>query len=117
MCNILSENHGADFLRAVGFLAALVLDGNNGLAILGCDLVGEVLNVRLDILLRELAANEALDVEDSVEGIGGGLVLGGISDKLAKRIKSALGAKVKRQRAEGGGGLGKPTRSSSVKAT
>ncbi len=116
MCNVLSENHGADLLRAEGLLAALVLDSNNGLAILGGDLVGEVLDVRLDILLRELAADETLDVEDSVEGIGGGLVLGGISYKLENRIQSALG-----MRAKGGGergqGLGKPTRSSSVKAT
>ncbi len=112
--NLLSENHGADFLRAEGLLAALVLNSDNGLAILGSDLVREVLNVRLDILLGELAANEALDVEDGVEGIGGGLVLGGISDKLVNRTRSALGARAKR---EGAKGLGKPTRSSSVKAT
>jgi hypothetical protein len=44
-------------------------------------LVGEVLDIALDILLRELAADEALDVEDGPEGVRGGLVLGGVSDK------------------------------------
>jgi hypothetical protein len=44
-------------------------------------LVGEVLDIGLDILLRELAADEALDVEDGPEGVRSGLVLGGVSNK------------------------------------
>ena len=44
-------------------------------------LVREVLDVGLDVLLRELSANETLDIVDGVEGVGGGLVLGGVSDK------------------------------------
>ena len=40
-----------------------------------------MLDIGLDILLRELAADEALDVEDGAEGVGGGLVLGGVSDE------------------------------------
>jgi hypothetical protein len=44
-------------------------------------LVGEVLDILLDVRLRELAANQALDVEDGPEGVRGGLVLGGVSDQ------------------------------------
>jgi hypothetical protein len=40
-----------------------------------------VLEIQLDISLRELAANETLDVEDGVVGVRGGLVLGGVSDE------------------------------------
>lgn len=46
-----------------------------------CLLVGEVLDVSLDVLLRELAADETLDVEDGPEGVGRSLVLGGVTDK------------------------------------
>ena len=44
-------------------------------------LEGEVLDIALDILLGELAANETLDIVDGVEGVRGGLVLGGVSDE------------------------------------
>lgn len=40
-----------------------------------------MLDISLDILLGELAANETLDIVDGVERVRGGLVLGGVSDK------------------------------------
>ena len=43
--------------------------------------IGEVLDIGLDVLLRELAADKALDVEDGAVRVGGGLVLGGVSDQ------------------------------------
>lgn len=44
-------------------------------------LEGEVLDISLNLLLGHLAADEALDVIDGVEGVSRGLVLGGISDQ------------------------------------
>ena len=44
-------------------------------------LVGEVLDVILDILVRELATDETLDVEDGSVGVGRSLVLGGVTNK------------------------------------
>jgi hypothetical protein len=40
-----------------------------------------VLDVALDVHLRELAADQTLDAVDGLEGVRGGLVLGGVSDK------------------------------------
>jgi hypothetical protein len=40
-----------------------------------------VLDVALDVLLRELAADQTLDAVDGLEGVRRGLVLGGVSDK------------------------------------
>lgn len=48
--------------------------------VIGYILEGEVLDISLELLLRELAADEALDIVDSVVGVGGSLVLGGVSD-------------------------------------
>ena len=55
----LAENHGRNLLRSELLLLAVDLDLNNGLAILLDDLVGEVLDVGLDLLLVELAANQS----------------------------------------------------------
>ncbi len=84
--DLLSENHGADLLGREGLVRTLVLDREGGFAILGGDLVREVLDVGLDILLRELATNEALHVEDGVLRVGRGLVLRRVSDKLQEEV-------------------------------
>jgi len=54
-------------------------------------LVGEVLDIALNILLGELAANETLDTEDSSGGVCGGLVLGGVSNKTLVVGESHVG--------------------------
>jgi len=40
-----------------------------------------VLDVLLDVTLRELSTNKTLDVEDGPEGVRGGLVLGRVSNQ------------------------------------
>lgn len=40
-----------------------------------------MLDVLLDVLIRELAADETLDVEDGSVGVGRSLVLGGVTNK------------------------------------
>lgn len=54
----LAKNHGRHFLRGELLLGSVDLNLNNRLLILGNDLVGEVLEIGLDILLGELATNE-----------------------------------------------------------
>lgn len=54
----LAKNHGRNLLRSELLLLAANLDLDVGLAILGDNLVGEVLHVGLDILLVELATDE-----------------------------------------------------------
>ncbi len=54
----LAQNHGRNLLRGELLLLAVDFDLDVGLAILGDDLVGEVLHVGLDILFVELAADE-----------------------------------------------------------
>jgi len=54
----LAKNHGRDFFRGELLVLAADLDLNIGLAILGNNLVGEVLDVSLDILLAELATDK-----------------------------------------------------------
>ena len=77
----LDEHHRGDLLREKILLLALVvhLDAR-AVAFLGDDLEGEVLHVRLCGRVGELAANEALGVEDRVHRVHGGLVLRGITD-------------------------------------
>ena len=77
----LGEDHGGDLLRGEGLLLTLELDLNDGLASLLNDLEGEVLHVGLDLSIGELAANEALGVEDGVVGVHGDLVLGRVTDQ------------------------------------
>lgn len=55
----LAKNHGRNLLGGELLLLAVDLDLDNGLAILLDDLVGEVLDVGLDFLLVELAANQS----------------------------------------------------------
>jgi hypothetical protein len=78
----LDENHGGDLLSLELLGLTLELDRDLGL-VGGASLDGEgpELAIFLDGLVLELAANEALGVEDCVLGVTGSLVLGGISDK------------------------------------
>jgi hypothetical protein len=77
----LGKDHGGDLLRGEGLLLALELDLDDGLATLVDDLEGEVLHVGLDLSIGELAADEALGVEDGVVRVHGDLVLGRITDQ------------------------------------
>jgi hypothetical protein len=77
----LAKNHGRDLFGSEGLLLASHLDGDHGLVVLGGNLVGEVLDIRLDILFRKLPSDKTLDVEDSVVRVGSGLILGSVTDK------------------------------------
>ena len=77
----LGEDHGGDLLGSEGLLLTLELDLDDGLASLVDDLEWEVLHVGLDLSIGELAANEALGVEDGVVRVHGDLVLGRITDQ------------------------------------
>ena len=62
----------------------LTLELNNDHGLLagsGLDLEGPELDIVLDGLVAKLAADEALGVEDGVDGVTGSLVLGGVSDE------------------------------------
>lgn len=77
----LGQDHGGDLLGRKGLLTDIGGDDNVGLAVLLDHLEGHVLAVLLHGLVRPLAANETLGIEDGVLGVGGQLVLGGITDK------------------------------------
>lgn len=70
---------------AIPIIAITVIDAaataylDVGLGIFLHHLEGEVLDVCLDVLVRPVAANQTLGVENCVLGIGGQLVLGRIS--------------------------------------
>ena len=55
----LAQDHGRNLLGGELLVLAIDLDGDDGLALLGENLVGEVLDVGLHLLLVELAANQA----------------------------------------------------------
>lgn len=55
----LAKNHGGDFFGSELLVGAVDLDLNDGLAILLGDLVGEVLHVGLDVLVRVLATDQS----------------------------------------------------------
>ena len=80
----LGEDHRGDLLGSEGFDLALELDLDDGLAAAVDDLEGEVLHVGLNLSVGKLAADEALGVEDCVDGVHGDLVLGGISDETLR---------------------------------
>lgn len=54
----LAKNHGRDFFGSELLVGTVDLNLDNGLAILGDNLVREVLHVSLYILVRELAADK-----------------------------------------------------------
>ena len=60
----------------------LVVNDDHGLvASAGFDLEGPVLDVILNGLLTELATNKSLGVENSVLGVSGDLILGGVTNE------------------------------------
>jgi hypothetical protein len=77
----LGEDHGGDLLGGEGLGLALELDLDDGLAGTVDDLEGEVLHIGLNLSIGELATDETLSIEDSVGGVHGDLVLGGITDE------------------------------------
>jgi len=77
----LTEDHGGNLLRGEGLGGLVDVDLDLGLAILLDNLEGVVLDVLLDVLVIELATNHTLDVEDSALGVGGILVLGGVTNE------------------------------------
>ena len=78
----LDEDHGGDLFSLEFLLFSLESDNNHGLLTdSGLDLEGPELGIGLDILIRELASNESLGIEDSVGGVSGDLVLGGFSNE------------------------------------
>jgi len=77
----LGEDHGRDFLRCELLVLALELDLDVRLAGLLDNLKGEVLHVGLHLCVGELAADQALRVEDGVVRVHGDLVLGGVTNQ------------------------------------
>jgi hypothetical protein len=78
----LEEHHGGDFLSLEFLDFTLELDNDHRLLVgTLLDLEGPQLDVVLNSLVRELAADEALGVEDGVDWVTGSLVLGSVTDE------------------------------------
>ena len=78
----LGEDHGGDLLSLELLLFTLEVDNDHGLLLgAGLDLEGPKSDIRLDSLVRELATDESLGIEDGVLGVSGGLVLGRVTDE------------------------------------
>jgi hypothetical protein len=77
----LQEDHGRDLLGGESLGLAEVLNLDHG----GTSVVDDLERPRLDILLDggviESTTDQTLDIEDSVLGVHGGLVLGGLTDQ------------------------------------
>ncbi|EPY27152.1 NAD-specific glutamate dehydrogenase domain protein [Strigomonas culicis] len=65
----LEQHHGADLLGREGLVLAVELHLHDGQVALGDDLEGPVLHVALHLGVLELAADQALGVEDGVVGV------------------------------------------------
>lgn len=63
----LAENHGGDLLGSELLVLSVDLDLHDGLAILVDDLVREVLDVGLELIILELAADESPDGSQQVQ--------------------------------------------------
>ena len=78
----LGEDHGGDLLSLELLLFSFPVDLDEGLLVgAGHDLEGPQSNVTLDGLVAKLATDQTLGIEDSVGGVSGSLVLGGISNE------------------------------------
>ena len=77
----LGQDHGRNFLRSESFLLALKLHLDFRLGSNIDDVKGPMLHVPLDGLVVEIAANQALGIENGVVGVHRHLVLGGIADQ------------------------------------
>merc|ERR1719357_1210244 len=76
----LGQHHSRDLLSCKGLLSLASLDLDMRLGVLLNKLEGEELDVSLDGLVGELTSDETFGVEDCVLGVGGQLVLGGVTD-------------------------------------
>ncbi len=77
----LDEDHGGDLLWGELLDLSLELDLDDWLSGLVNDLEWEVLHIGLDLCVGELATDETLGIEDSVDWVHGDLVFGGITDE------------------------------------
>merc|ERR1719447_2715065 len=77
----LGQHHSRDLLSCKGLLALAGLDLDVRLGVLLNKLEGEELDVSLDGLVGELTSDETLGVENCILGVGGQLVLGGVTDQ------------------------------------
>ena len=68
-----------------------VVDLNNGLGSLVNDLERPVLHIGLDLGIGPLSSNKSLGVENSVVGVHGDLVLGGITNESLRVVESNVG--------------------------
>lgn len=53
-----TQNHGGNFLRGESLLSALDINLDDGLAVLGDNLVREVFEIGLDVFVTEFSANQ-----------------------------------------------------------
>ena len=77
----LDEDHSRDLLRGELLGLTLELNLDDGLGSLLDDLERPVLHIGLNLSVVKTATNETLGIEDSVVGVHGDLVLGGITDE------------------------------------
>lgn len=70
---------------------SLELDHDEGLVVrTSLDLEGPELDILLDDLIGKLSSDESLGVENGVDGVSGGLVLGGVTNKSFSLSKSNI---------------------------
>jgi len=77
----LDQDHRRDFFWCELLVLSLELNLDNWLSGTVDDLEWEVLHIGLNLRICELATNQTLRIEDSVDWVHGDLVLGGISDQ------------------------------------
>jgi len=68
-----------------------VVNLNNGLGSLVNDLERPVLHIGLDLGIGPLSSNKSLGIKDSVVGVHGDLVLGGITNESLRVVESNVG--------------------------
>ena len=68
-----------------------VVDLDNGLGSLVNDLERPVLHIGLDLGIGPLSSNKSLGIENSVVGVHGDLVLGGISNESLRVVEGNVG--------------------------
>jgi hypothetical protein len=77
----LGEDHGGDLLGRELLVLAEVLNLDLGAAVVIDNLEGPRLDVLLDGRVIETTTNQTLGIEDSVAGVHGSIVLGGLTDQ------------------------------------
>jgi hypothetical protein len=77
----LGKDHGGDLLGRELLVLTEVLDLDLGAAVVIDNLEGPRLDVLLDSRVIETTTNQTLGIEDSVAGVHGSIVLGGLTDQ------------------------------------